>query len=120
MCKGSLNIHFKDFRDVFALVFNGEGFTVEAFSFTHFTLHPHIGEESHIDLLRAVTATRFTPAASDIKTKPSGFIASQFRLWQIGIEGANPVKDFGVGRCVGTGCPPNRCHVNVDNFVNDI
>ena len=120
MCKSGINIHFKDFRDIFPLVFNGEGFAVEAFSFTHFTLHPDIGEQSHVNFFRPVPATRFTSAAGDVETKPSGFIAAQFRVGQPRIECANTVEDFCVGRGVGTRCASDRCHVDVDNFVNDI
>ena len=120
MCECDINIHFKDLGDVFSLVFNGEGFTIEAFSLAHLTLHPDIREQSHIDLLRTVTITRFTSAAADIETKPSGFIASQFRIRQTRIECANIVKNFCVRCRVGAWCSPDRCHVDVDNFVNDI
>ena len=97
MFKGGINIHFKDFSDVFALVFNGKRLAVEAFAFAHLTLHPNIGKQSHINFFRAVPVTRFTSAASDVETKPSGFIASQLRIRQPRIECANIVKDLCIG-----------------------
>ena len=120
MFKCGINIHLKDFGDVFPLVFNGEGFTVETFSFAHFTLHPDIGEQPHIDLFRTVTVTRFTSTPGDVETEPSGFIASQFRIGQTRIECANIVEDLRIRCCIGTRCSSDRCHVNVNNFINDI
>ena len=47
-------------------------------SLTQFTLHPDIGKQSHVHLFSSVAATRFTSAAADVETEPSGFIAAQF------------------------------------------
>ena len=79
MREGDINIHLQHIGDAFVFVSHGERLAVVAVSLTDFALHPNIGEQAHVHLFRAVAAARFTPTADDIETKPSGFVAAQFR-----------------------------------------
>ena len=80
MRERDINVHFQHIGDAFVFVFYGKRLAVVAMSLTDFAFHPNIGEQAHVHLFRAVAVARFTPTAGDVETKPSGFVAAQFRF----------------------------------------
>src|SRR5713101_9491613 len=101
MIQGLLHVHLQDFVDIFALEADLERLAVKAAAFTDWTSHPHVGEEVHLQAIRAVAFTPLAPAARAVEAKSPRFVTPDFGLRQLGVQGSNLIEHLDVSRRVG-------------------
>jgi hypothetical protein len=80
--------------------------------------HVDVGEEVHLDLDDAVALAGLASAAPDIEAEPARLIPPGLGLVGLGVEGADLVKDAGVGGGVGAGSPADGRLVDFDDLAD--
>src|SRR5207244_3755539 len=100
MIQGLLHVHLQDFMDIFALEADLERLAVKAATFTDWTSHPHVGQEVHLQAIRAVAFTPLAAAARALKAKSLRFVTPTFVLRQLGVQGATVIVPLDVSRLV--------------------
>ena len=112
-----LDSHFQDIRDVFALVADLQGLTVVAFAVADFTGDIDIGQKMHLDLDDAVAGAGFAPPSLYIEGEAAFGIAAGAGVLGPREEGADQIKDAGIGRRIRPGSPADRGLVDIDDLV---
>ncbi len=97
-----LNVHLQHFGDRLALVADLQGLAAEAMSLADRAGDPDVGQEVHLQLVRAVPLAGLAPPAGDVEAEAAGLVAAGFRFGKPGEELADLVEDLDVGGGVGT------------------
>ena len=112
-----LNVHLQHFGNRLALELDLQRLAVVAMSFADRAGHPDVGQEVHLQAIRAVSFARLAAAAFDVETESSRLVAAPFRLGQLGEQVANVVEDLDVGARIGTRRAADRRLVDGDQLV---
>ena len=112
-----LDVHVENLGDVLPLEPHFERFMVEPTALAQGTCDPDVGQKVHLQLVRAVSLARLTTPPGHVEAEAARFIRPQLRIGQHGIQVADQVEQFHIGRGIGTGCPANRRLVNVNRLV---
>ena len=80
--------------------------------------HPDVGEEVHLQPVRAVALARLAAAAGVVEAEPARLVAADLRLAALGEEGADLVEDLDVRRRVRARRAADRRLVDVDHLVD--
>ena len=112
-----LDGHFQNVGDIFPFIADLQCLAVVALSVAHFAGHIYIGEEMHLDLDDAVARAGLTASALHVERKTSLGIAAGAGVLGPREKGSDQVKDAGVSRGIGAGCPPDRGLVYIDDLV---
>ena len=109
--------HIQDLSDVFLLVVDFQSFTIVSGAMANLTGNVDIRQEVHLNLDDAITATCLTAAALDIKGETTLLIAPNLGFIGLGKEVTDIIKDPRIGGWIGTGCPPDRTLVDINQAV---
>ncbi len=78
---------------------------------------PDVGEEVHLQAVRAVALAGLAPAAGDVEAEPARRVAPGLGLGKLGVEVADLVEQLDIGRRVGARRAADRRLVDVDHLV---
>lgn len=109
--------HVKDLGNVFAFVFDFEGFVIVAATVAGGAGDVDVGEEVHFDFVDAVALAGFAAATLDVEAETAGFIAAEFGFGLLREELADLVEGAGVGRDIGARGAADWRLVDNDTFV---
>ena len=76
MLQSFLHIHVQNVSNALILVLHPQCFIIVSGAAAHFTIHPHVRKEVHLDFVKAVTVTGFTPATFDVEAESARLVAS--------------------------------------------
>ncbi len=108
MLQGLLHVHLEHVGDVLALEANLQRLAIEAVAFAHRAGHPDVGQEVHLQLVRAVAFAGLAAPARDVEAEPPRLVAPLPRLGQMGEQIANLVEQFDVRGRVRAGRAADR------------
>ena len=92
-----LDVHFQHLGDRLALEADLQRLAVEAVPLAHRAGDPHVGQEVHLQLVRAVALAGLAAAAADVEAEAARLVAAGLRLGQLRVELADLVEDLDVG-----------------------
>lgn len=118
--EGFIHGHLEHFVDVLALVGHLQRFAIVARTIAHFTIHVHIGEEVHLDLLLAVALARFAASTCNIEGETAWSVAARLALLRGSEEIADVVPEANVGCRVGTRGATDRALIDADHLVDEL
>src|SRR5690606_31321298 len=88
--------------------------------FAHGARDPHVGQKIHLKLVGAVAFARFAASALDVEAEAAFAITAGLRLWQLGVQFADFVKDLDVRGRVGARRAANGRLVDGDQLIEVI
>ncbi len=113
-----LHVHLQNVADILILEADLQGLAVKAASLAHRAGDPDIGEEIHLQAVGAVAFAGLTSAARLVEAEPPRLVAPNLGLRHQRVQAADFVENLDVGGRIGTGRPPDRRLVDVDDLVN--
>ena len=117
MLEGLLHVHVEHVADAPALEPDVKGLAAEPLALANRAGHPDVGEEVHLQAVRAVAVAGLAPAPRDVEAEPARRVAARLRLGKLREQVANLVEQLDVGRRVRTRRPADRRLVDVDHLV---
>src|SRR5262245_8388317 len=118
MLERLLHVHLQDVADALVLEADLQGLAVEAAAFADRTCDPHVGEEVHLQALRAIAFARLAAAAGLVETESAGLVAADLRLRQLRVQIADLIEDLDVRRRVRAWRAADRRLVDVDHLID--
>ena len=89
--------HRKDLIDILAMISDLQHLLFEALSFTRLTSQIEVGQELHLDLLKAVPLTEIAPATRNVEGEIPRQVSSDLGGLRVCQEVANEIERFDVG-----------------------
>ena len=118
MLERLLHVHLQHVVDVLALEADLQRLAVEAPALADRARHPDVGEEVHLQPVRAVALARLAAAAGLVEAEPARLVAAHLRLGQLREQGADLVEHLDVRRRVRARRAADRRLVDVDDLVD--
>ena len=117
--EGLLHVHVEHVADAVALEPDVEGLAAEPFALADRARHPDVGEEVHLQTVRAVAVAGLAPAArtATLKLNRPGSVSAGFRLGKLREQVADLVEQLDVRRRVGTRRAADRRLIDVDHLI---
>ena len=117
MLEGLLHVHVEHVADALALEADVQGLAAEPLALADRAGDPDVGEEVHLQPVRAVPLAGLAPASGDVEAEPARRVAAGLGLGEPGVQVADLVEQLDVGRRVGARRPADRRLVDVDHLV---
>src|SRR5262249_24424673 len=89
----------------------------EAATLAHRARDPDVGQEVHLEAIRAVAVAGFAAATRDIEAEPARAVSLGIRLREQREQVANLVENLDVSRRVGARCAPDGRLIDIDHFI---
>ena len=113
-----LHVHVEHVGDALSLEANLQRLLVEAVSLADGAGDPDVGEEIHLQLVRAVPFARLAATARHVEREAAGLEAAQFGLGQLRVQVAHQIEQLDVRGRIRAGRPADRALVDVDRLVD--
>ena len=117
MLERLLHVHLQHVGDALALELHLQRLAVEAMALAHRAGDPDVGQEIHLQPVRAVALARLAAAAGDVEAEPARLVAAALRLGQLREQVADLVEHLDVGRRVRARRAADRRLVDGDQLV---
>ena len=92
MLERLLHVHLEHVADALALEPDVQGLAVEPLPLADRAGHPDVGQEVHLQPVRAVPLAGLAPAARDVEAEPARLVAPGLGLGQLRVEVADLVE----------------------------
>ena len=115
--EGFLHVHIEHIADALAFESNVQSLAAEPLALADWAGDPDVGEKVHLEAVGSIAVACFASAARNVETKAARSITACFGLGELGVEIADQVEQFDVGRGVRAGSAANRRLVDVNNLV---
>ena len=116
--RASCDVHLQHIVDVLVLEANLQRFAVETASLAHRASDPDVGQEVHFQPIGAVALAGLATAAWLVEAESARLVAAHFRFGHLGIQIADLIEHFDVGRRVAARRPADRRLIDVDDLVD--
>ena len=117
MVERLLHVHVEHVGDALPLEADVQGLAVEPLPLADRARDPDVGEEVHLELVRAVPLAGLAAAAGDVEAEPARLVAAGLGLGQLGVEVADLVEQLDVRGRVRPGRAADGRLVDVDDLV---